>query len=320
MRTVYLGTSAFAAAVLGELYESAHRPALVLTRPDRPRGRGRRVQPPPVAIAARDLELELYQPESVNSEAARELIAQAQPEVVVVCAFGALIKQPLLSEQLILNVHPSLLPRWRGAAPIERAMIAGDDRTGVSIIVLREGLDSGPVCGQAEEPIRGDDDYGSLSTRLQTLGGRLLLETLDEIAADGRPTCSEQDDAEATYADKITPADRRLDPGQPAAALARRVRALSPHIGAYVELPGGGGRLGVLAAEAIADRTAVVADPGSGGGAHSSDANGLRPGELSLDGRRPRLGCSPGVLELSVVQPPGRRPMVAEDYLRGLRR
>jgi methionyl-tRNA formyltransferase len=178
------------------------------------------VQPPPVAIAAQELGLELYQPESVNSEAARERVAQARPEALVVCAFGALIKQPLLSEQLILNVHPSLLPRWRGAAPIERALIAGDRLTGVSIMVLTEGLDSGPVCRQAEEPIRPEDDYGSLSTRLQTLGGRLLVETLDQVAADGEPACIAQDDTEATYADKITAcgcsrtARRRSSPGR----------------------------------------------------------------------------------------------------------
>ena len=158
MRTVYLGTSAFAAAVLGELYESPHRPALVLTRPDRPKGRGRKLAPPAVAIAAQELELDLHQPESANSDESRARIAAVQPEALVVCAFGALIKEPLLSEYLILNVHPSLLPRWRGAAPIERAIMAGDERTGVSIMVLAEGLDSGPVCRQTEEPIRPDDD------------------------------------------------------------------------------------------------------------------------------------------------------------------
>jgi len=301
VRTVYLGTSSFAAAVLGELYESPHRPALVLTRPARPKGRGRKLQHPPVAITARELELELDQPDSVNSEEARARIAAAEPQAIVVCAFGALIREPLLSEHLMLNVHPSLLPRWRGAAPIERAIMAGDETTGVSIMVLTAGLDSGPVCRQAEEPIREDDDYGSLSTRLQTLGGQLLIQTLDAAEArGGRPDCQEQDDALATYAEKIATEDRRLDPSRPATELHRQVRALTPHIGAYLEGPGREERLGVLSAEVI-------------------EGAELSPGELRLEPPLPRLGCAAGALELTVVQPPGRRAMAGEDYLRGLR-
>src|SRR5204862_4727699 len=129
--TVYLGTSEFAAAVLERLAVSPHRPELVVTRPDRPRGRGRRVTPPPVALTARELGIEVDQPPSVNDADARVRIAQATPEVVVVCAYGALIKQELLACHRILNVHPSLLPRWRGAAPIERALMAGDSTTGL---------------------------------------------------------------------------------------------------------------------------------------------------------------------------------------------
>ncbi|HEY5318474.1 MAG TPA: methionyl-tRNA formyltransferase, partial [Solirubrobacteraceae bacterium] len=162
-RPVFLGTSDFAAAVLERLAASVHRPVLVLTRPDRPRGRGRRLSPPPVAETARALGIDLDQPESVNDEAARARIAQATPDVICVCAFGALIKEPLLSEYELLNVHPSLLPRWRGAAPIERAIMAGDAETGVSIMRLTAGLDSGPVCLQASEPIGAQDTYGTLS-------------------------------------------------------------------------------------------------------------------------------------------------------------
>ena len=130
MRTVYLGTSAFAAEVLDRLAASAHRPSLVVTRPDRPRGRGRRLAAPPVAESARLLGIDLIQPEHLNDEETRAAIAAAEPEMVCICAYGALIKEPLLSEHEMLNVHPSLLPRWRGAAPIERAIEAGDDETG----------------------------------------------------------------------------------------------------------------------------------------------------------------------------------------------
>ncbi len=145
MRTVFLGTSGFAAEVLTRLAASDHRPLLVVTRPDRPKGRGRKLAAPPVADAARALGIELYQPENVNHEEASARIAAAQPEVVAVCAFGALIKEPLLSDHELINVHPSLLPRWRGAAPVERAMIAGDEVTGVSTMLTEAGFDTGPV-------------------------------------------------------------------------------------------------------------------------------------------------------------------------------
>jgi len=134
VRTVYLGTSPFAVTVLERLARSEHRPLLVVTRPDRPKGRGRRVAPPPAAEAARGLGIELLQPESVNADEARAAIAALEPEAVCICAFGAFIREPLLSAHPMLNVHPSLLPRWRGAAPIERAIEAGDPETGVTIM------------------------------------------------------------------------------------------------------------------------------------------------------------------------------------------
>jgi methionyl-tRNA formyltransferase len=191
VRTVFLGTSEFAATVLERLAgrhagsqgsrREPHRPVLVLTRPDRPAGRGRRLLSPPVADTARALGIELAQPESVNDEATRRLIASAEAEVVVVCAFGALIKEPLLSDYEMLNVHPSLLPHWRGAAPIERSIIAGDAETGVSIMRLTAGLDSGPVCLAASELIAPTDTYGSLVPRLSNTGAELLASALDAI-------------------------------------------------------------------------------------------------------------------------------------------
>jgi methionyl-tRNA formyltransferase len=258
VRTVYLGTSAFAGAVLRRLYDSPHRPALVLSRPDSPQGRGRKLTAPPAVEAARDLGLDVCQPGSVNSEDSLARIADARPDVLCVCAFGSLIKEPLLSRYPILNVHPSLLPRWRGAAPIERAILAGDAETGVSIMRLTAGLDSGPVCLQERIPIEPEDDYGSLSARLEALGGELLVRALDQ-----QPLCVEQDESGVTYAEKLTGDDRRLDPSEPAAARARRVRALSPHIGAYVEQPDGT-RLGVWKARAVGDALdlLVVQPPG----------------------------------------------------------
>ena len=299
MRTVYLGTSDFAAGVLERLAASPHRPELVVTRPDRPRGRGRRMTPPPAAVAANALGIEVDQPASVNDADARARIAQAAPDVVVVCAFGALIKEELLAAHHILNVHPSLLPRWRGAAPIERAIIAGDSITGVSIMELTAGLDSGPVCLEQSEPIEPEDTYGTLAQRLQRIGGELLVRALDES-----PPCAQQDDARATYADKITAADRELDPGRPAIELERIVRALTPHIGAYVTLSDG---------TALGVREARVASP------PGETAQTIAPGTVSLHGPLPVLATADGTLELVVVQPPGKRPMPGEDYLRGRR-
>ncbi|MGP0100860.1 MAG: methionyl-tRNA formyltransferase [Solirubrobacteraceae bacterium] len=295
MSTVFIGTSEFAAAVLECLARSdAHRPALVVTRPDRPSGRGRRLTPPPVAVSARTLGLALEQPQNVNDEQARATIAQASPHAVVVCAFGALIKEPLLSEHELLNVHPSLLPRWRGAAPIERAIMAGDARTGVSIMRLTAGLDSGPVCLAGTEPILASDSYGSLAARLQELGGELLVRALDEA-----PPFVEQPQEGVTYAEKLGPDDRLLDPARPAVELERVVRALHPHIGARVALADGT-LLGVHRA-ALLDEAAPP-----------QDALGpvAREGRLLLD-------CDPGVLELLIVQPPGGRAMDASAYLRG---
>jgi methionyl-tRNA formyltransferase len=241
VRVVYLGTSAFAAGVLRDI-DAAHRPVLNVTRPDRPAGRGRRLTPPPIVAAAAELGIEVFQPASVNNDEARARIADAHPDVLVVCAFGALIREPLLGEHEILNVHPSLLPRWRGAAPVERAIMAGDAETGVSIMRLTAGLDSGPVSLTAREPIHPDDTYGTLAPRLQALGARLLNRALDE-----RPPFTEQDEAGVTYAEKIGPADRTLDPAATPEEQVRVVRALSPHIGARLALDDGS-FLGVRAA------------------------------------------------------------------------
>ena len=282
-------------AVLRRLADSPHRAALVVTPPDRRRGRGRQVGSPPAAEAASELGLELLQTESVNLPDAVDAIRATSPDLGVVCAFGQLIKDPLLSELEMLNVHPSLLPRWRGAAPIERAIMAGDPETGVSIIRVTAGLDSGPIATREALPIGEHEDYGALWPRLAGLGGEQIVRALDARAA-GTLELTDQDDGEATYAQKISPGERRLDPSRAAYELELVVRALNPHIGAYLELDGG---------EPLGVRQARAEPEGR-----------LEPGRLAGDGAL-RLGCADGTLRLEVVQPAGRRPMPADAYLRG---
>ena len=286
MRTVFLGTSAFAAEVLNRLAATDHRPQLVVTRPDRKAGRGQKLSAPPVARRARELGIEVFQPPNVNEPEACATIAAAQPEVVAVCAFGALIKEPLLSDHELINVHPSLLPRWRGAAPVERAMMEGDAETGVSTMLTEAGFDTGPVYLAGSEPIRDDDTYGTLAARLEQLGADLLIRTLDE-----RPASVQQSEEGVTYAAKIGPDDRTLDPAATATVNDRKVRALTPHIGTRVVLRDGA-FLGIL--------RAAPRDPDATGPLRAED------GRLFLGG-----------LELLEVQPAGGRPMDAAAYLRG---
>jgi methionyl-tRNA formyltransferase len=300
VRTAYLGTSEFAATVLRRLADSPHRPALVVTPPDSRRGRGRRLTPPPAAEAAGELALELHQTPDVNSTESLDAIRAARPEAIVVCAFGQLIKEPLLSDFLMLNVHPSLIPRWRGAAPIERALMAGDDRTGVTIMRVTAGLDAGPVALAEAVGVSGDDDYASLSERLAQTAGELVVRALDSLEA-GELDFTEQDESAVTYAEKISSTERRLDPAMPVGELARRVRALTPHIGAYLELEDGE-RLGVRSVEA----------------GHLSRLDGSAdPGTISAEDDQLILVGPDGALRLEVVQPPGKKPMSAADFLRG---
>jgi methionyl-tRNA formyltransferase len=224
MRLAVAATAPLGADVL-ERVASKHDVAYVLTRPDRPRGRGRKVAPPPAKEVAERLGIEVRQPDRLDA---------FDPEVdaVVVAAYGVLIPADALDRALWLNVHPSLLPRWRGAAPIERALMAGDDETGVTIIELVEELDAGPIAAQQAFPIGPEDDFGTVSARAGELAAGLLEQALPE------PDLREQPSEGVTYAEKIRPEDRQLDWSRPPQELANRVRALSPHIGARAELHG----------------------------------------------------------------------------------
>ena len=271
-----------------------------MTRPARPKGRGKKLSDPPVAVLAKERGIAIHQPENVNEpEGFEPILAQAH-EAITVCAFGAIVKEPLLSAAPSFNVHPSLLPRWRGAAPIERAIAAGDSETGVTIMRLVEELDAGPVCAQERVPIGENDDYGLISAQLAQLGGTMLVDALT-AAQEGKIHWREQLDgaeqSEVTYAEKIVREDRRLDPRtRGAAELAQTVRALNPHIGAFLATASG---------DPLRVRRARV----------SHEA--VSPGEVvMLDGRL-LVGTTDQALELLEVQPAGGKAMDVESFLRG---
>lgn len=218
-------TAPFGADVLERLAER-HEIAFCLTRPDRPAGRGRRVQPPPAKETAERLGIPVLQPERLDDS------PDLPAETIVACAYGLLVPSALLDRHLWLNVHPSLLPRWRGAAPVERAILAGDDETGVTIIRLVDELDAGPVAAQEAFPVGPEDDSGDV----YATAAALAVDLLDEVLAGAEflPQPTEG----MTYAEKLTAADRKLDFSAPAEEQHRRIRALSPHIGARAVLDG----------------------------------------------------------------------------------
>jgi methionyl-tRNA formyltransferase len=225
VRLAVAATAPLGADVLERLARN-HDIAYLLTRPDRPRGRGRRVAAPPAKEAAERLGIEVRQPERLGDAFDPEV------DTVVAAAYGLLVPEPVLGRALWLNVHPSLLPRWRGAAPIERALMAGDAETGVSIIKLVPELDAGPIAARRSFPLGDEDDFGSVSARAGALAAELLEDALE------KPQLRPQADEGVTYAAKIGPEDRELDWDRPPEELLNRIRALSPHIGARGELHG----------------------------------------------------------------------------------
>ncbi len=223
MRIAVAATAAFGADVLERLAAN-HEVAWVLTRPDAPRGRGRQVGAPPAKEVAARLGVPVFQPEQPE-------LPEIPVDAIVVCAYGLLIPAELLERALWLNVHPSLLPRWRGAAPVERAILAGDEETGVTIHLTVEALDAGPIAAQEAFSILPEDDAGSVFTRSAEVAARLLDSVLPS------PSFTPQPDEGVIYAEKIAPEDRQLDLADPLDSW-RRVRALSPHIGAWTTMHG----------------------------------------------------------------------------------
>ena len=301
MRIVFMGSPEFATPALLSLADDAEiEVALVITQPDRPAGRGQRLLAPPVKLAALERGLPVLQPESMRDEDALGALNEAQPDLLVVIAYGELLRRSVLDAAPYgaLNVHPSLLPRYRGAAPIPAAILNGDARTGISIIRLTRRMDAGPIVRQDELDITAADTTATLSTRLAWQAAALLPRTCHDYVS-GALTVREQDEADASYTREWTKQDARVDWTSSAAQVARLVRAAQPWPIAWTTAADE--RLQILAATTLDDHSAIAAEPG----------------DVRLVDGRCLAQTGAGVLELREVQPAGKRAMPAAAWWRG---
>lgn len=315
MGIAFAGTAPFGASILRGLLDGirsdgqAPEPRdvrLVISQPDRPAGRGRRVASSAVVELARERGVRLIQPERMHDPEVLALLTELGITTIVVAAFGQMIREPLLSDFLMINVHGSLLPAYRGAAPVERSIMDGGDQTGVAIMQMEAGLDTGPVAYDAAVAIGIDDDAGVIYARLADIGTQLLSEALDAAEA-GTLTFQAQPDHGATYAHKITAADRAIDPTEPARHTHDRVRGLSPHVGAFAMF--GTQRVGIWRTRLL-DQGAIP---------EAAEESLATTGATWHDTSRLLMRCGDAALEVVEVQPPGKRRMPVCDWLRGLR-
>jgi methionyl-tRNA formyltransferase len=299
MRLVFAGTPAFAEQALAGLLSAGHDIALVLTQPDRPAGRGMQLRASEVKRTALRHGVPVHQPASLKVAEARKPLSEARAEAMVVAAYGLILPQPVLDLFPLgcINIHASLLPRWRGAAPIQRAILAGDAQTGISIMRMDAGLDTGPVFADEALPISARDTAASLHDRLAELGACLLVETLPKIAA-GALQPHPQAQSGVTYAYKIAKEEAELDWRRSAAELERQVRAFDPFPVASTRLRN----------EALRVWRASVAGVGSGGA----------PGTVASLDDEPIVHCGQGALRLEELQRAGGKRMPARELLRGL--
>ena len=299
---MFLGTPEFAVPALRALATSRHTLCGVVSQPDRPRGRGRQLEPTPVAAAARELGAPLLQPEKVSDESALAWMRDRRPELGVVVAFGQFIPKSAreLPARGMINAHASLLPRWRGAAPIEHAIDAGDPRTGISVMRVVKEMDAGDVGLVRDLAIGPVETAGELAPRLAALAGEALVAAVDAIA-EGRAVFSPQDGARVTLAPKVDRAFAALDLHLPAERVLRRIRAATPRPGVDLALARTGKTLRLL-------RARVGAPHG-----------GATPGSVRAEAGTLCVACADAWLELVEVQLPGKRPVSSEALLRGLR-
>lgn len=294
LRLAFMGSPTFALPALEALLNAGHEVACVYSQPPRPAGRGKQERQTPVHAFAASRGLEVRTPKSLKRAEEQEAFAALKLDAAIVVAYGLILPKAILDAPKLgaFNLHGSLLPRWRGAAPIQRAIMAGDRVTGVQVMRMEEGLDTGPVLATAETPIEAEDNTATLHDRLAGLGAALLIDTLEKVER-GEARETPQNEVGVTYAHKITPAEARIDWTRPAREVDCAIRGLSPHPGAWFELDGA--RIKVLHSRL-----------GLGDGA---------PGE-ALDDEL-LIACGSGAVRLLTVQREGRGPLAAEAYLRG---
>ncbi|MBS0384010.1 MAG: methionyl-tRNA formyltransferase [Proteobacteria bacterium] len=294
LRLAFMGSPDFALPALAALIEAGHDIACVYSQPPRPAGRGKQERPTPVAAFAASRGLEVRTPKSLRSADAEAAFAALRLDAAIVVAYGLILPKPILEAPRLgcFNLHGSLLPRWRGAAPIQRAVMAGDAKTGVQVMRMEEGLDTGPVLATSETPIAADDTTGALYDRLAQIGASLLVDTLAKLER-GETRETPQPQEGVTYAHKIAPAESRIDWAAPAREIDAKIRGLSPHPGAWFELNG-------VRIKALDSRLAAgVGAPGT-----------------ALDDQL-TVACGQGAVRLVRLQREGRAPLPAAEFLRG---
>lgn len=294
MRLAFMGSPAFSVPVLNALHENGYEIAAVYTQPPRPSGRGKKVQPTPVHLRAEDLGLVVRHPDRLKAGDVRQAFYDLELDVAVVVAYGLILPKPILASPKhgCINIHASLLPRWRGAAPIHRAIMAADSETGVMTMQMEAGLDTGPVFETARTEIKSTDTTGSLHDRLSDMGASLILSTLQGIAKGDLKAVPQADDG-ITYAEKINTAEARIDWSKPSSAIDTHIRGLSPSPGAWFEV-------GDLRCKAILSQVC--------GG--TTDA---RPGTV-LDNQM-TIACGEGAVRILSAQKPGKKACDAADFL-----
>ncbi|TCV91362.1 methionyl-tRNA formyltransferase [Biostraticola tofi] len=302
LRVIFAGTPDFAARHLDALIASTHHVVGVFTQPDRPAGRGNKLTASPVKLLALQHGIPLYQPKSLRVQEHQEWVANLEADIMVVVAYGLILPQAVLDMPRLgcINVHGSLLPRWRGAAPIQRALWAGDSETGVTIMQMDAGLDTGAMILKASCPILADDTSATLYEKLASTGPQALLETL-ELLSTGKAIAERQDDSQATYAEKLSKEEARLDWSLPAAQLERCVRAFNPWPVSFFNR--GEHTVKVWQADAI-----------------ESHGRNQTPGTvLQADKQGIQVATVDGILNLTLLQPAGKKTMSSQDLLNSRR-
>lgn len=301
LRIIFAGTPDFAARHLDALLSSEHEIVGVFTQPDRPAGRGKKLMPSPVKVLAQANDLPVFQPASLRPQDNQQLVATLNADVMVVVAYGLLLPKPVLDMPRLgcINVHGSLLPRWRGAAPIQRSLWAGDAKTGITIMQMDVGLDTGDMLYKLSCPITAEDTSGSLYDKLAGLGPQGLLETLTQLA-NGNTQPEVQNEALVTYAEKLSKEEARIDWSLSAAQLERCIRAFNPWPMSWLEIDGQPVKVW---------RASVI-----------TDASSAEPGTIVASGKQGiQVATANGILNLESLQPAGKKAMSAQDLLNSRR-